>query len=377
VGRTAEGWKLWQDGKTGRYSVRFRHEGARRSIALGTRDAGEAARKAPDVYADYVSGRWRTAVGVGARPQALDELVALWLDDYRAGRPGRTADACELHWRAHLLDAFGGDLARITRASIGDYQRQRLRVVTRSTLRKELSTLRVFIAWLVDTGRLAEEHAPAVPKLPRGALGTAHAQGRQKKRAELSPEEVNAIVCSLPLKTPSRRRGGEGWCRPYVEVLYETGLRPATVAALRCPEHWRPGAAHLDLPADLDKARMARQVPLSPRALAAIELVAAELPPGGGLLFGARDVRAALASACREWAIEPIKPYDLRHARGTHLLDAGAPLGAVGYLLGHARVTTTAIYARPSQRAAEAALRALGGIREVKKKPEGGAKGGT
>jgi hypothetical protein len=169
VGRTAEGWKLWQDGKTGRYSVRFRHEGARRSIALGTRDAGEAARKAPDVYADYVSGRWRPAVGVGARPQALDELVALWLDDYRAGRPGKTADAYELQWSTHLGPHFEWDFARLTRANFKAYQTKRLGEVTRSTLTKELSALNVFLEWLVETERIDEEAKPIIPKMPRGA----------------------------------------------------------------------------------------------------------------------------------------------------------------------------------------------------------------
>lgn len=376
MARTAEGWKLWCDPKTKRLFVRFRHEGRRVALALGTRDPGEAAARAPARYADHVSGRWRAAPGVGAGAGALDVLVALWLDDYRAGRPGGTADAYELQWTTHLLPHFERDLARVTRAAIGDYQRARLRAVTRSTLRKELSALRVFLAWLADTGRVAPEHLPAVPALARGALGTKHKQGRAKGRADLSPEQVAAIVCSLPLKTAARRAGGKGWCRPYVEVLYETGLRPSTVAALRVPEHWRPGAAHLDLPAELDKARMARQVPLSARAAAALELAAAELPPAGGVLFGARDVTAALASACREWGIDPIKPYDLRHARATHLLEGGAPLGAVGYLLGHARVTTTALYARPSQRAAEAALRSAGGIRDVLSSDRG-AKGGT
>jgi integrase/recombinase XerD len=378
MGRRPEGWKIyWQRGVA---QLRFRHEGKRHSVSLGTRDPGEAARLAPGVYADVISGRWRPTQQLGARPAPLADLVAAWLDDYRAGRPGATADDDEGRWRAHLGPHFEWDLARVTAAGIKAYQTERLKKVTRKTLQKELSAIRVFVAWLVDTGALAEEHAPRVPKLPRGALGTRDAVRGRKGRTDLSPAQVHAILAALPETTPARRRKSAAvWCRPYFELLYETGLRPATVGALSVPEHWRPGAQHLELPAELDKARMARRVPLTPRAVELLERCA---PEGGGVIFGRHDLRNALESACEEWAIDPITPYDLRHARATHLVEAGASLAGVGYLLGHARVTTTAIYARANERAGEAALaaaspRILGDIRATSEGDASRAKGGT
>ncbi len=375
MGRTAEGWKLWCDKKTGIYHARFRHQGTRYTPSLGTRDAVEAAARAPAIYADVVAGRWQPSPGVGAKPDPLDELVALWLTDYRAGRPGKTADAYELQWSTHLGPFFEWDFARLTRASFKAYQTKRLGEVTRKTLTKELSALNVFLTWLVETERIDEEAKPIIPKLPRGALGTKHKQGRKKRRAELSPEQATALLCTLPERVAVRKKRGESiWCRPYFVVLYETGLRPDTVATLRVPEHWRPGAHELDLAAEHDKGRFERGVPLTSDALEALERVAAELPPEGGLLFGAHDFRRQLELAADEWALPPVTPYDLRHDRATHLLDGGAPLGGVAYLLGHRRVTTTATYAKPTRRAAE---KALGGIREVPKGKKPGAKGGT
>lgn len=376
--RAPEGWRLWVDPRSGIQHVRWRDAatGKRHVVSLRTTDPREAAERAPGVYADHVAGRWRPTRQLGSRPAPLADLVSAWLDDCRAGRPGATADAYELQWRAHLGPFFDWDVSKITKASLADYQRKRLREVTRSTLRKELSAVRVFFAWLVERGSIGPEHAPEVPRLPRGALGTRDPVRGRDGRTDLSPSQVAAILRALPETTPARRAGGQVWCRPYFEALYWTGLRPATLSALSVPEHWRPGAKHLDLPAELDKARMARRVPLCREATEALRRAAG---PRSGVIFGRHDLRNALLTACKAAGAPEVTPYDLRHARATHLVEAGASLAGVGYLLGHARVTTTAIYARPSERAGEAALEAgrSGWGRDGKRAREPGAKGGT
>jgi site-specific recombinase XerC len=54
-------------------------------------------------------------------------------------------------------------------------------------------------------------------------------------------------------------------------------------------------------------------------------------------------------------------PYDLRHAKGTHGLEAsGGNLNGVAYLLGHKQVTTTNRYVHASQRAVSTVLDAFG-----------------
>ncbi len=376
--RAPEGWRLWVDPRSGIYHVRWRDPGGgpRHNVSLGTRDGGQAAEEAPRRYADHVAGRWRPTRRLGSGPAPLNELVAAWLDDYRAGRPGATADAYELQWAAHLIPAFDNDLTKVVTPAVADYQRKRLREVTRKTLQKELSALRVFFAWMVETGALVAEQVPAIPKLPRGALGTKDEARGRSGRTDLSPSQVRAILEALPETTPARRAGVTVWCRPYFEALYWTGLRPATLQALSVPEHWRPGAKHLDLPAELDKARMARRVPLCPEAVEALRRAAGKR---AGPVFGTHDLRNALESACEAAGAPLVTPYDLRHARATHLVEAGASLAGVGYLLGHARVTTTAIYARPSERAGEAALEAgrSGWGRDGEKVSKRRAKGGT
>ena len=95
-----------------------------------------------------------------------------------------------------------------------------------------------------------------LPKLPRRATGTAHPSGR-RKRIDLSPKEMDAIVCALPART----RDGQP-LRAYFEVMRETGLRPGTLQRLHAPDDYRPGSRFLRIRAEADKARYARELPL-------------------------------------------------------------------------------------------------------------------
>ena len=136
--------------------------------------------------------------------------------------------------------------------------------------------------------------------------------------------------------------------------MAETGLRPETLDLLRVPEHFAPGARTLKISAEIDKNRWARDLPLSPRALAVLVAIA----PKGGLIFERtangnakryiEDFKAAVL-ACglpKETA-----PYDLRHACGTHGVEAsGGNLAGVAYLLGHKQVTTTNRYVHSKER---------------------------
>jgi integrase len=279
----------------------------------------------------------------------LDELVRDWIDDIQLDP--ETADLYRLHWATHLIPFFGQAQA-ITPLTISAYCRARLKRVKRVTLQKERSTLRGFLAWCQELGHLSV--AIDLPPLPKRATGTAWHQPRRGAATELSQEEVAMLLAALPAwSTP---RGGRNAfpVRARFVVAYETALRPATLDALSCPEHWTRGAKSLRIPDEIDKARFGRELPLTDTAQAALESVGRR-----GLIFGAHDYRHQLGKAALQvlGAARGAKftAYDLRHARLTHLAEGGN-LPGVAYIAGHKRVTTTALYVRPGLRAAKRTL---------------------
>lgn len=282
----------------------------------------------------------------------LDELVRDWLDDLRGQIDAdTTAELYRLHWATHLAPFFGQAQA-INTQTISAYCRARLKRVKRVTLQKERSTLSGFLGWCFERGYLAEPLE--LPPLPKRAPGTAWHQPRRGVATELSVEEVACLLAALPMwSTP---RGGRDAfpIRARFIVEYETALRPATLDALSCPEHWHRGRNTLTVTDEIDKARFGREVPLTASAQAAMESVCRR-----GLIFGAHDYRHQLEKAAQQ-VLSAAKAktfcaYDLRHARLTHLAETGN-LPGVAYIAGHKRVTTTALYVRPGMRAAKRTL---------------------
>lgn len=359
MGRIAEGYTLHNEPSRG-WVLRFTHEGQRRKISCRTRDPGEAAARAPSLYAEAVSGK-RPARRLGATTDApLDELVALWA-------AGLTLSPRTV--RGYLDYARGIWLVRwsrigeLTETALRAYTRERLGVVTRTSVRKEIAALRGLLAWAVEEGLL-----PVAPvlALPPKARGTRTTRQRRRVPVPLSAVEVRAILAHLPERAPRRShrhevRAGEAYpVRAYCEFLWETGLRPATVEALSVPEHWRPGADLLDIDEGDDKSGWGRRPPLSTRAQ---QLLATHAPPEGPV-WGRYRVEGYLRAAARAAGVEEarasrVAAYDLRHARVTALVDAGATRAGVQFLAGHRHAATTDRYLHPLEGAARAALALL------------------
>lgn len=374
MAKGARGWTLYRDARKGVYFVRFRHGGVRHKRSTRTSDRAEALAESARIYDEVVHGE--RAIATKGPVPPLAKLLAQWLSDFAASHAPRTTQTYE-EYAARFVSVFRS-LALITKASIAAHARARLRVVRATTVRKEMSALRSFLAWCVDDARVLTE-APQVMSIPKRAVGTpgkwSDGADRSQRRIDLSPAQVEAIIAHLP---ETSRRGHAS--RDIVALIWETSLRHATISRLRTPEHYAPGAGSLRITADIDKARYARDLPLSPRAA---EILARNCPDEPGLIFGRVALAAVLGTAAREAGLPPsdarkVGPHDLRHAAMTHAASSpGAPLAGIAYLAGHLHVSTTARYVHAPREAAEIALAARSGapIGTPRKPPKGARKG--
>jgi integrase len=245
----------------------------------------------------------------------------------------------------------------ITRGSVAAYTIARMRRVLRSTVKKERSALRKFCEWCAEEPRSLGT-APEFPPMPHG---TGVRSGKQRSApVACTPEQVAAFLLALP----ERSRRGLAVRARYV-VMYETSLRPETLDVIAVPADYRKGASDLRIDGEDDKARYARMLPLSELAGAALDSVC----PERGRIFGRHDFRAYVKAAAKAVGLPPeFSDYDLRHARAQHLVDAGVPLTAVQFLLGHVQLSTTNRYVRADRKGAERAVgyRGPSGARAVR-----------
>lgn len=182
------------------------------------------------------------------------------------------------------------------------------------------------------------------PKLPAMRVGEV-----------LTIKEVERLLAAPDRSTPKGLRD-----RALIEVLYAAGLR-------------RAEAINLDL-GDLDhgerelrvahgKGDKARVVPLTRAAWLEVmayvkrarpALVGDHPDSGRALFLSPFGRRMCVETVCRvmhAYVAEAglgkrVTPHTLRRSFATHLLKAGVNLRAIQLLLGHAKLTTTAVYLR-------------------------------
>ncbi len=221
------------------------------------------------------------------------------------------------------------------------------RGASRRTVSRKLSTIRVFMDFLVREGTIPKNPARLLdsPKLPKTLPSAPTA------------EEANALIDSIQpadgLDDATVRRD-----RLLFELLYGCGLRVSE-------------AVGIDL-ADLDreqrwlrvrgKGRKERDVPYGARAGEALERYLAKraAPADQPALFvhrwagkwkrlTTRSVARIVKRYATAFSGDPeLHPHSLRHAFATHLLGSGADLRAIQELLGHANLSTTQKYTQVS-----------------------------
>jgi integrase/recombinase XerC len=241
-----------------------------------------------------------------------------------------------------------GDVTRLSlRAWLGNLAQN----LAATSIARKLSSVRALYVFLGRSGEVRENPAALIqsPKLSRGLPLVL--------RAEAAAEVVEA---------PSNEAGSDDAealrDRVVLELLYGSGLRVSELAALDLNDV-SSRACEVRV---LGKGRKERVVPISGKALAALEQY---LPRRGelahprtrqlddkallvtrrGQRLGVRRIQALVQRYGALGAGRPdLHPHALRHSCATHLLEGGADLRVIQELLGHSSLSTTQRYTHVS-----------------------------
>ena len=348
MGRRAEGWKPLI--RNGYLCIRFTHQGSRHTISTGLADSPAARDEANRLHSDFIKGRSSRVAAFRTSRAPLEETLGEWLASVYLTHDKTTAVTYEMYSRTHWLPFFRS-FSDITPARIHAYTLLRLTKVLRKTVRKERSALHTFLLW-AHSQDLCD--AFDMPKMPPKLAGVR--SGPQRAVApHVSEADVAALLEALPEWSTRTTKGRRFPVRARFVFMYETGLRPATIDALTWADTDLQLTA-LTIRDEIDKNRYGRTVDLSQRATQVLRALVDGDDGEARPIFGRHDYRGHLAAAAKLAGLKGLAAYDLRHARGTHLVDRGASLSGVAQLLGHRQVTTTNKYIRPTEKAGRLAL---------------------
>ena len=217
-------------------------------------------------------------------------------------------------------------------ASSEDVRRYQLHLTSSGvgapTVNQTVSTLRFFFKVTLGRPDLVER--------------TAFVREPRKLPVVLSPDEVARLLDAAPgLKY-----------KAALSVAYGTGLRVSEVVALKIGDI---DSKRMVIRVEQGKGRKDRYVMLSPHLLELLRAWWRAARPQGWLFPGRDRVqpmttrqlnRACHAAANMAEISKPVSMHTLRHSFATHLLEQNIDIRVIQVLLGHAKLDTTALYAR-------------------------------
>ena len=189
--------------------------------------------------------------------------------------------------------------------------------------------------WLPESGKVTLGRADLVER-------ATFVREPRKLPVVLSPDEVARLLDAAPsLKY-----------KAALTVAYGAGLRVSEVVALKVSDI---DSKRMVIRIEQGKGRKDRYVMLSPHLLDLLRAWWRAARPQGWLFPGRNPVqsmttrqlnRACHAAAQMAEIGKPVSMHTLRHSFATHLLEQNIDIRVIQVLLGHAKLDTTALYAR-------------------------------
>lgn len=277
----------------------------------------------------------------------LKAKIEKWLEELSAER----------RYSPHTIDAYARDLSffteffetplnlkKLSRLDVKDFRayisRRAAKHLSKSSLAREISTLRSFFRWL-DKNDIVKNTAIDVINSPR--------------QDKILPRSLD-VSEAFELLNESPNFSKKSWTglrdRAIFTLLYGCGLRISEALSLNFGDI-EPNTQLLRITGKGNKTRL---VPILSEVIDTITAYINECPynfkQGDALFLGTRGERLSPRIIQRQMQKiraylglpDNLTPHALRHSFATHLLAEGTDLRSIQELLGHASLTTTQRY---------------------------------
>jgi len=183
----------------------------------------------------------------------------------------------------------------------------------------------------------------------------------------LTEAQLNSLTAQFQAwfdKAPERWRGARARHWAVFLVLRFSGARLGEILRINDSQdiNWREG--EIRIPTLKRRQKAFRTVFLPQNVLTELSRILAERPELRGRLFSVHErvFRRIFAEQARAAGLpkELSHPHVLRHSRAIEMIRAGVPLTLIQQLLGHAALTTTAVYLQVFQGEARQILQEKG-----------------
>jgi integrase len=250
----------------------------------------------------------------------------------------------------HLKAFFTGRLADITSAQVSDYVTARLGKVSKSSVRKELNSLKHLF-------RLACGEWKLLPRFSNPCLDVTAPKVHDERTQHLSPEQFRRVLEAAPEKM-----------QPIFALLTATGMRRSEL--LKCLWEYVDGS-RIVLPPSMTKNNEPKEVHLNVFA----QKVLASIPQGEpkARLFPditPEAVSMAFHRVCQILKVSDIRLHDLRHTFATWLRQRGTELDVIASQLGHRDLRMTKRYARIASAQVKQAVNGLDSVFVAAQEPK-------
>ena len=248
----------------------------------------------------------------------------------------------------HLKAFFMGDLRDITSGKVSDFVTAELARVSKSSVRKELNTLKHLFRLVCGEWKL-------LPRFSNPCFDVTAPKVRDERTQHLTPDQFRRVLAAAPENM-----------RPIFALLTATGMRRSELVF--CQWKYVEGARIL-LPTS--KNDEPKEVHLNAFA----QQVLASIPRGGpeDRLFPdvtPEAVSMAFHRVCEDLGISDIRLHDLRHTFATWLRQNGVELDVIASQLGHRDLRMTKRYARIASTQVQKAVAGLDAVLLALPEPE-------